>query len=244
MRRFLLMVKEHPATSATAILTAVVGFPALLVPAMTTAMQQDPAAVADGQPWRLITPLVVQGYGVGQYLFNLLGVVLVGVAVERRYGWGRWVGLYLLAGVAAIIATSFLFPQVTDSGASAAVAGLIGALAVDTLRTRVLPGWAAYLYSAFFIVYLTALALGGAVSGAVAGSIILPALIVSRVFAPRAVLRWVHPLIVIVGTLLLIARGDAHGIGALVGLLFALSWGQGSASRKGIARSEVNRAPQ
>lgn len=217
------LVRENPATTVTATVTAVIGLSAIQLPAMTTALQQDPALVAAGQVWRLVSPIFVQGYGIGQYLFNLLGIVFIGAAVERRFGWERWVALYLLAGIIAIVVTSILFPNEIDSGASSAVAGLIGALAIDTLRARMLAGWAAYLYSGFFIIYLTVLALNGPVVAALVGSTILPSLIISRKFVPCAVLHRIHSLVIIMGTLLLVALRDAHGLGALVGLLFAIA---------------------
>lgn len=219
MSRDFRIITAYPATVGTATVTGVIGLLALRFPAITTAFQQDPAQLADGQVWRLLSPVLVQGYGLGQFLFNMLGIIFIGAAVETYFEWGRWMGLYVLAGVVAIMVTSILFPNDIDSGASAAVAGLIGALCVNSLRRHTLPGWAAYLYGAFFIVYLTLLALTGPVVAAWIGSIILPTLIVSRVFAPRRILQRVYPLVIMAGTLVLVSVGDAHGIGAVVGLI-------------------------
>jgi len=151
MSRDFRIITAYPATVGTATVTGVIGLLALRFPAITTAFQQDPAQLADGEVWRLLSPVLVQGYGLGQFLFNMLGIIFIGAAVETYFEWGRWMGLYVLAGVVAIMVTSILFPNDIDSGSSAAVAGLIGALCVNSLRRHTLPGWAAYLYSAFLL---------------------------------------------------------------------------------------------
>ncbi|WP_157683295.1 rhomboid family intramembrane serine protease [Microlunatus soli] len=202
-------------------LTAVVSIPALFVPSIVTALQQDPGLIRHGQWWRLITPMLVQGYGIGQFVFNLAGIVLAGSAVERRTGPLRWLTIYLIAGVVSIAVTSAIFPDRVDSGSSAAVAGLIGALVVTTAIRRESPPLPALLYTVFFAAYLSGLALAGPVVGAVAGSAGVAAIGLARRVTSRSALRLGAAAVVITATAAMLAVGDVHGIGLLTGMIIA-----------------------
>lgn len=172
-----------------------------------------------GQWWRSLSPVLIQGHGLGQFFFNLLGIILVGSAVERRYGWWRWLVVYLASGTTAVLLTSLWFPHQRDSGSSAAVAGLIGALVVSTLAPGPLPPWPSMLYGVFFAVYLTALAMGGPVIGAVGGTIVIPLFVLTRMRTDSPVLRTGAVVVILLATIAMLIPGDAHGVGLAVGII-------------------------
>jgi rhomboid protease GluP len=108
--------------AATAVLT-VLQFP---FPGVRLALWRDPDALAAGQWWRLVTPLLVQDDRVWQIVVVLALVAGVGVLAERLYGHGRWLLLYLGCGVAGQ-AFGYLWAP-PDAGCSVAGAGLLGAV--------------------------------------------------------------------------------------------------------------------
>jgi membrane associated rhomboid family serine protease len=65
-----------------------VGIAQTLAP-VTGVLQRDAARVLGGEWWRLATTMFVHG-GVGHLLFNLAGILLVGMALEHRVGAGWW----------------------------------------------------------------------------------------------------------------------------------------------------------
>ena len=76
-------------TTAVAAVTAAVSITGLVAEPVLLALRRDAAALSDGQLWRLLTALLVQDGGVPGTVFNLLGLVLVGVAAEHRLAPGR-----------------------------------------------------------------------------------------------------------------------------------------------------------
>jgi membrane associated rhomboid family serine protease len=99
--------------------------------------------VWSGQWWRLLTAVFLHGG-----LIHLLANSLFGFGwcrvVERMLGHGRFLALYLLAGIGAS-ATSLVAHDVTSVGASGALFGMIGATLV--IHRRLLPGWGPFLKS-------------------------------------------------------------------------------------------------
>ena len=71
-------------------MTAAVSVAGLVAEPVLVALRRDAVALSDGQLWRLLTALLVQDGGVPGTVFNLLGLVLVGVAAERRLGAWAW----------------------------------------------------------------------------------------------------------------------------------------------------------
>jgi membrane associated rhomboid family serine protease len=214
-------LRHYPVTTAVTMITLAVGTLALLIPRLVTTLEQDPQVMVHGQWWRSLSPMLVQGYGLGQFLFNLLGIVLVGSAVEARYGWWRWLVVYASSGVSAILLTLLWFPQKTDSGSSAAVAGLIGALVVSMVHSGPLPPWPSMLYGVFFAVYVSALALGPIV-GSVAGSIVIPVFVLTRMRAGTRVLRIGVLAVIFLATVAMLIGGDANGVGLAIGMITAV----------------------
>jgi rhomboid protease GluP len=79
-----------------------------------------------GQYWRLLTACFVH-VGIIHLLFNSYALYVFGSEVERRYGGGRFLALYLLSGVGGST-LSFLGSPRLAAGASGAIFGLVGAM--------------------------------------------------------------------------------------------------------------------
>jgi membrane associated rhomboid family serine protease len=211
--------RHWAATLVLATATAVLGVLALHDPGVLGVLRRDLTGLRAGQWWRLVTPLLVQPAGWGQYGFNLLGIVLVGLAVERRYRSVRMLLIYLLAGAAGIGAALLWAPHDVGGGASDAVAGLIGAATVAYWVDRRPPWRVTVWYAVFFPVYLTTLDALGMTASVVAGSasvaVVSFLLSAGRVGAARRLTM----LAVLFGAAAMTLLWDPHGIGLLIGLL-------------------------
>jgi rhomboid protease GluP len=97
--------------------------------------------ILQGQLWRLVTPILLHG-NVLHILMNMYALFIIGPAIERSYGWRRFLALYLLAGVFGNV-LSFLFTAEPSLGASTSIFGLIAAQAVYVYRNRTFFGQAA-----------------------------------------------------------------------------------------------------
>jgi membrane associated rhomboid family serine protease len=94
--------------------------------ALGQAFALDKSAVAHGEVWRLLTPLLVHA-NLLHIFFNMYALWIVGPIVEAIYGPVRLVSMYLVCGVAASVA-SLVFTPGTSVGASGAIFGLFGVL--------------------------------------------------------------------------------------------------------------------
>ncbi|GHJ43079.1 hypothetical protein Cs7R123_04210 [Catellatospora sp. TT07R-123] len=211
-------LRGGPLTLAVAALSTSAFAVQLAAPSVVDALQRDPGPIRDGQWWRLLSPLLVQPSGWGQYAYNTLGLLLVGLAVERRLGRVRWLLLFLAAGLAGVVFMLLVEPSGTGGGSSDAVAGLIGALAVLTWRDRRPLPLPARLYAVHFTLYLAALAVAGPIAGTVAGALAVALVMAARTGGAG---RWGLVAAVAAGALLLAGLGDAHGAGLLTGLALA-----------------------
>jgi rhomboid protease GluP len=108
--------------AVTTVLT-VLQFP---FPEVRLALWRDPDALAAGQWWRLVTPLLVQYDAVWQIVVVLALIAGIGVMAEEVFGHGRWLLLYLGCGVVGQAFAYLWAPP--DAGASVAGAGLLGAV--------------------------------------------------------------------------------------------------------------------
>lgn len=93
-----------------------------------------------GQIWRFITPVLLHA-GVTHILFNMYALYSLGVGLERYYGHGRFLLLYLLGGFAGNVLSFLVMPDSSFSvGASTSVFGLIAAEGVFLFQNRKLLG--------------------------------------------------------------------------------------------------------
>jgi membrane associated rhomboid family serine protease len=98
------------------------------------AVRRDPHALAAGQWWRLVSPVLVQPDPWPTVIGLAVAAVVVGVAAERVFGTARWTVL-LLAGALAGHGIGELW-QPYSSGVSVAFCGPLGALATYALLTN------------------------------------------------------------------------------------------------------------
>lgn len=82
--------------------------------------------IADGEYWRLFTSMFLH-IGVAHLFFNGYALLAIGTELERFYGTGRFLAIYLLSGLFGSLA-SYAFNDSLAAGASGAIFGLIGAL--------------------------------------------------------------------------------------------------------------------
>ncbi len=215
-------------TSAVGVVTLTVSVAALASPALMQALTRNLAQMRAGQWWRIITPVLVQPDGWGQLVFNLLGLAVVGVALEQRTSRPVWTLTYLLGGVGGIAVMGAWHPADLGGGSSDAVAALIGALTVllaaenrpdhhDRLGRQSWAGWAAQLYCVFFAAYLTAQDLGGLWWSIVAGNATIVAFFIARRALNPTGLTRACLLIVGAAGLTMTAQQDGHGLGVIAG---------------------------
>jgi len=97
--------------------------------------------IIQGQLWRLFTPMFLHG-SILHIALNMYALLAFGPQLERYYGHGRYLALYLVSGFAGNVA-SFLFSLAPSLGSSTAIFGLLGAEAVFLYRNRKLFGGSA-----------------------------------------------------------------------------------------------------
>jgi rhomboid protease GluP len=96
----------------------------------------DPGTAIHGQPWRLVTPLVVH-FGLLHVALNMATLVIIGRPVEKVVGPYAFVGAYLLSGMGGQIASDVWYGQtVLSGGASGAIFGIVGVMIGDFVGTR------------------------------------------------------------------------------------------------------------
>ncbi len=91
-----------------------------------------------GQIWRLITPILLHG-SVLHIAMNMYALYILGRRLERFYGHGRFLLLYLLSGFAGNV-LSFVLTSYPSLGASTAIFGLFSAEGIFIYQNRKLFG--------------------------------------------------------------------------------------------------------
>jgi rhomboid protease GluP len=100
---------------------------------------QIDTAIRAGQIWRFITPILLHG-SILHIGFNMYALYIFGLDLERSYGHGRFLALYLLTGFSGNV-ISFLFSNGSYSiGASTAIFGLIAGEGIFLYQNRKLFG--------------------------------------------------------------------------------------------------------
>jgi membrane associated rhomboid family serine protease len=191
-------------------------------PGLVDAWERHPGALSDGEWWRFFTPLLVQSDGLAQALWNLLTLAVTGMIVERRFGGGRTLLLYLVAGLTGEVAGYAWQPL--GGGNSIACAGLIGALFALSLRRDTGARVIGTVFALIWVLSLIDLDLAGATLGSAVTAVVAGALvsIVQRVRGPRRLLPFAAGAGV-AGAVLLMALRNIHGPPVLAGV--ALAWG-------------------
>ncbi len=95
-------------------------------------------AIAQGQLWRLITPMFLHG-SILHIAFNMYALYIFGPGLERYFGRARFLALYGLSGFAGNVA-SLMFSTANSLGSSTAIFGLLGAQGVFVYQNRELLG--------------------------------------------------------------------------------------------------------
>jgi rhomboid protease GluP len=90
--------------------------------------------IREGQLWRLFTPALVHG-SIPHLFFNMYALISFGPNLERNFGHGRFLTLYVLGAFAGNV-LSFVLSDSISVGASTAVFGLIGAEGVFLYQNR------------------------------------------------------------------------------------------------------------
>ncbi len=89
---------------------------------------KDNVSILAGQVWRLVTPVFLHA-GLVHLGVNMYSLFALGPPVERFFGAPRMLALYLLSGISGVI-FSLAFNPYPSVGASGAIFGLLGALAM------------------------------------------------------------------------------------------------------------------
>ena len=140
--------------------------------------------VADGEWWRLVTSSFMH-YGPFHLAVNMYSLYLLGIPLENALGRGRYLAVYLVAGLAGSAGALVVTPNAATLGASGAIFGVMGALFVlERQGVRVFAGSVGSLIviNLLFTYFSGAvglhISLGGHVGGLVGGA--LAALALSR----------------------------------------------------------------
>lgn len=96
---------------------------------------KDNTLILQGQYWRFITPIFLH-VNVLHIGLNMLNLVVLGVFLERLFGHLRFLLIYLITGIIAVVASFYFAPQEISVGASGAIFGLVGAYSVFVLVHR------------------------------------------------------------------------------------------------------------
>jgi rhomboid protease GluP len=91
-------------------------------------------AIIAGQLWRLVTPMLLHG-SVIHIGFNMYALMTIGSNIEKRFGHGRFLLLYLMGAFAGNV-FSFLLSPNPSLGASTSIFGLLGAEMVFFYQNR------------------------------------------------------------------------------------------------------------
>jgi rhomboid protease GluP len=90
--------------------------------------------ILQGEYWRFLTPIFFHA-NLLHLFFNMYALYNIGLQIERPLGYARFLMIYFFSGVAGVY-LSFLLNPSPSLGASGAIFGLIGAMAVFLYRHR------------------------------------------------------------------------------------------------------------
>jgi rhomboid protease GluP len=124
-----------------------------VIAGFTDRFAMSPAAIADGEYWRLITPVFLHSEGfIFHIIMNCYILYALGPNVEQSFGSVRFAVMYLVAGFMGNVLSFVMPPDVGSLGASGAVFGIAGVLLVYLFRRRRSAFVAQYLRSILFFI--------------------------------------------------------------------------------------------
>ena len=206
-------------TVCVLVVTLAVSIAGFVDPGVLDALGREPGALARGEWWRLLTPLLVHDGGWPHLAANAAALVVVGASMECAFGRRPWSALYLAGGLAGELAGYAWQPQ--GAGNSVAVCGLAGGLLAALLlgREARAPAIGA-VFVPFWVAAIVAYASGSPVVGVGLCALVAPLLgfLVARNGLSRPVAAWVGSA-GLLGALTLVVLRDIHGPALLAGAL-------------------------
>ncbi len=130
-----------------------------------------PGLVADGAWWRVLTSGFLH-FGPLHLLFNMLALWVIGKDIELVLGRTRFLSVYFISLLGGSAAVMLFSPDAGVAGASGAVFGLMGGLAVVVRRMRVPAGQVLGLIAVNLVlsVVIPGISLTGHLGGLVVGA--------------------------------------------------------------------------
>ncbi|NJO04342.1 MAG: rhomboid family intramembrane serine protease [Chloroflexaceae bacterium] len=180
--------------------------------------KDNPFIFFRGEYWRLITATFLHGNLIHIGL-NGLALYVIGQQVERLYGTVRFLLIYAVAGLAGSVA-SYVFNPTPSVGASGAIFGLFGAMALFYFTTRNITGamgerqfQSMLMLIGFNLVFGFFASnvidnwghLGGLIGGVAAAFLLVPRFSLEQGFFARTLVRRVNPLGIVGALVLLLA---------------------------------------
>ena len=144
-------------------------------------LAQIPVLVQLGEDWRLVTAAFLH-IGPLHLALNMMALLIFGSELERQLGRVRFLALYLMSALGGAAAIQlFGEPGRPVAGASAAIYGLLGGLAVVMLSRREdLRGLLTLLAINVFVSFLPGVSLLGHLGGLVAGFVATGVVVLAR----------------------------------------------------------------
>ena len=145
------------------------------------------AGVAYGDWWRLLSAAFLH-YGPFHLLMNMFALYWFGSLLEQRIGSGRFLLLYVAAGLAGSAGALIAQPNAFTAGASGAIFGLAGALLVMERSGAIDTGGQLLMILILNLVitfqYRDSISIGGHVGGLIGGVVAMVLLLPVRRSAP------------------------------------------------------------
>lgn len=91
--------------------------------------------VEQGEIWRMGTATFLH-YGLTHVAVNMISLFIIGREIEQALGKGRYLLVYLVAGLGGSLAVLLFTPNAVVAGASGSVFGLLGAAGVLMIRNK------------------------------------------------------------------------------------------------------------
>ena len=132
-------------------------------------------AVANGDWWRLVTAMFLHA-SILHIGFNMYVLWVIGTPVEQYLGKARYLGLYLVSGLAGSAGALLQAPATPVVGASGAIFGILGAMLIlEWQITGRLAGQAAALIAINLVIsfVIPGISWGGHVGGLIGGILIM-----------------------------------------------------------------------